>query len=418
MIPPFSLDFSLRYLTFVSALGAWALWFFFRGLWRRDATKGAYGALVGGLFVAHAAWATGPHHPTVSAVGARCTSVGLVLFSAFVVSLPLAGLAHRVLDWFFLPEDHEAPGARVTLTPRAPYVSRRAFVSGATALVPAIAVGSGVHGFFTARSGTDVKTLPLVFPHLPPELEGLTILHLSDLHLGVSKHVADLERLLEGLDDARPRRPDLIVFTGDLAEDLRQLRPALELAHAFRPRLGVFASLGNHEYLRGIHAVRPIFDRSPVPLLVNRGTELTVGNAKLFVGGVDDPVVVQTDIRPWLRPNVEAAMRQASSSAFRLLLSHRPEGFDEAERIGVDLTLAGHTHGGQIGFNGKSAFEPLFPDGYLWGPYARGRSRLYTTSGFGHWFPFRIGCPTEAPLLVLRRAEETDARRGRKASNS
>lgn len=70
----------------------------------------------------------------------------------------------------------------------------------------------------------------------------------------------------------------------------------------------------------------------------------------------------------------------------------------------MDLTLAGHAHGGQIGFNGHSAFERIWPDQYLWGPYSVGRSRLYTTSGFGHWFPFRVNCPTEAPLIELARA--------------
>ena len=84
-----------------------------------------------------------------------------------------------------------------------------------------------------------------------------------------------------------------------------------------------------------------------------------------------------------------------------MLLCHRPEGFVPASACGVHLTLAGHTHGGQIGFNGKSAFEPIWRDKYLWGRYSRGESHLYTTSGFGHWFPFRLMCPTEVPILEL-----------------
>jgi predicted MPP superfamily phosphohydrolase len=94
-------------------------------------------------------------------------------------------------------------------------------------------------------------------------------------------------------------------------------------------------------------------------------------------------------------------MRDAPTGVFSLLLAHRPEAFDAAGDARVGLTLSGHTHGGQIGYNGKSAFEPLFPDGYLWGAYRRGASRLYTTSGFGNWFPFRLGCPAEAPLVEL-----------------
>jgi predicted MPP superfamily phosphohydrolase len=195
----------------------------------------------------------------------------------------------------------------------------------------------------------------------------------------------------------------LIVFTGDVADDLAQLAPALALADGFRARAGVFASLGNHEYLRGIRDARAVFDKSRVPLLVGRGGLLSVGRARVWVGGGDDPVATHGNIHPFLRATVAEAMRGAPRDAFQLLLCHRPEGFDEAERAGASLTLSGHTHGGQIGYNGKSAFEALWPDGYLWGAYRRRDAWLYTTSGFGHWFPFRVGCPTEAPLLVLRR---------------
>jgi predicted MPP superfamily phosphohydrolase len=255
-------------------------------------------------------------------------------------------------------------------------------------------------GFSAAFLPTARRSIPVTFPKLHPALEGFSILQLSDLHLGASRNVRDLERFFERLS-LPSRRPDLIVFTGDIADDLHQLGPALQLAHQFRARCGVLASLGNHEYLHDIRRARAIFDASPVPLLVDTGTTLRVGDADLYVAGANDPVVIQTNIQPFLEGTVDRALRDAPSDAFRLLLSHRPEGFDPAARHGIDLTLSGHTHGGQIGFNGKSAFEPLWPDGYLWGAYRRGASRLYTTSGFGDWFPFRIGCSTEAPLVVL-----------------
>src|SRR5439155_13683097 len=119
------------------------------------------------------------------------------------------------------------------------------------------------------------------------------------------------------------------------------------------------------------------------------------------------------DIAWMLEPSIAAAMGEAPPEAdFRLLLCHRPEGFGPATAEGFDLTLSGHTHGGQLGFLGRSVFEKLRPGVGWWGAYARARpaetkkpgpSRLYTTSGFGHWFPFRLGCPTEMPLLVLER---------------
>src|SRR6185295_20296414 len=95
------------------------------------------------------------------------------------------------------------------------------------------------------------------------------------------------------------------------------------------------------------------------------------------------------------------------ADAFRLLMCHRPNGFPAAADAGFHLTLSGHTHGAQIGIGGKSALEVLGGGGerYPWGSYERDGKRLYTTSGFGHWFPFRLGCPTEAPLIVLARGD-------------
>jgi predicted MPP superfamily phosphohydrolase len=107
-----------------------------------------------------------------------------------------------------------------------------------------------------------------------------------------------------------------------------------------------------------------------------------------------------------LRVRGSACASHAPRNAFRVLLCHQPRGFVAAAAHDFHLTLSGHTHGGQVGLLGASALEGTF----LWGSYARGQSRLYTTSGFGHGFPFRLGCPTEAPLIVLARGEAFAAR--------
>jgi predicted MPP superfamily phosphohydrolase len=244
----------------------------------------------------------------------------------------------------------------------------------------------------------------LPIPRLPAALAGLSILQLSDVHLGSAKTLGDLDAFLERVATRAPRRPDLVVLTGDMIDDEDLLAPALGRIADLKPRLGVFASLGNHEYFCDMRKIRDAYAKSDVRLLLDEGVTVDAGGALLHVAGVDDPVEIRKNIRPWLERRVDRALASAPSNASYLLLSHRPEAFEAASRLGVDLTLSGHTHGGQIGFNGKSAFEPLFRDGYLWGRYARGASRLYTTSGFGHWYPFRLGCKTEAPLVVLERA--------------
>jgi predicted MPP superfamily phosphohydrolase len=356
---------------------------------------------LGPLVLSHAAWEWGNacgSYP-MTHWGMVFASVGMPVLVLVVASLPLAAVVHRVAALVLLRSTRPTP---VELPADQALLSRRTFVTCLTVAVPLAAASTALDGFALGHAPTTAPALTFRFPHLHPDLEGFTILQLSDLHLGISKQLGDLEQFLDRL--ASRRRPDLIVVTGDIADDLRQLAPALSLVHSFGARAGTFACLGNHEYLNDIRQTRPIIEQSRVPLLVDRGTFLSIGSARLFVAGLDDPVSMHANVRPALRNSLERAMRDSTDGAFRLLLAHRPEAFDDAARAGVDLTLSGHTHGGQIGYNGKSAFEPLSPDGYLWGPYRRGNAQLYTTSGFGHWFPFRLGCPTEAPLIELRSA--------------
>ncbi len=204
---------------------------------------------------------------------------------------------------------------------------------------------------------------------------------------------------------AKDLRPELLVFTGDVADDVNLLESALRLAHEHRPHLGVYASLGNHEYLHDISRLRPIYERSPVPLLVDRAETIAVGEGKLFLAGSNDPIHLEHDSDFFAR-SVDACLDGGPSDAFRLLLSHRPEAFPRAAREGFHLTLSGPTHGGQLGWGRRSLLERIDPKRfqYMWGEYRRGGNRLYTSAGFGHWFPYRLGCPTEVPLIVLERA--------------
>lgn len=261
----------------------------------------------------------------------------------------------------------------------------------------------GVAGAVGARIDAACSRRILRVRNLPRALVGLSILQLSDLHLGVRLRLGDLERVLSRLADDGVR-PDMICLTGDIADWPHELPSALRLIEAMKPRLGVFASLGNHEYFHGVNEIRDAYEASGTQLLVGEGRAVRVDDATLFVGGANDPVVIRQPIDGFLRGTIDAAFAQGPAVGCKLLLCHRPEGFDHAAHLGIDVTLAGHTHGGQVGFNGKSAFEPIWPEEYLWGSYARNDSHLYTTSGFGDWFPFRVGCPREAPLIVLERA--------------
>lgn len=343
---------------------------------------------------AHAAWALGATYPQ-RALGATVATASVV-FGAVLLPAIALGLALFSASTRLVPRRPETTGA--------PSLSRRAFVAGAataSATLPAAVLATTANAFARANDPPLVPRLPLAWPDLPPALHGLRILHLSDLHLGLERHARDVEALVEGLL-ARRERIDLVALTGDVAEHPEELAPAVRALEA----LGVplVASLGNHEYLMDITRSRRAIDRARLPLLVDAGTTLRLRGHPVHVTGLDDPVLMHGDVEGFAARALDRALDGAPREAFHLVLSHRPEALVPAAERGMDLVLSGHTHGGQIGFSGRSAFERIWPERYLWGPYARGATRLYTTSGFGHWFPLRARCPTEAPILELVRA--------------
>ena len=374
-----------------------------------------------GIVGAHAAWALFSDANVVGRLGITTASVAPVFLTLSLLSIPFAGaflaFARRSARAIGPVEPALEPAvltvdaslvAPIAAKPAEPaplgptrHLTRRGLLTAAAAVAPALAMGAGVQGFRRGFSPVAIRKRSLVLPLLPESLEGLRILQLSDVHLGVYRQLGDLEAALEL---ASRESPDLVVITGDFVEHGDLLPDALDLVQAVRPKLGIVACLGNHEYFQSISHIRKTYERKGIPLLVDEALSLpTDTSTKLSVLGIDDPRTMGGDLRPALQYSLERTLAK-SSGDFQLLLSHRPEAILPASELDLGLVLSGHTHGGQIGFNGKSAFEALSRDGYLWGPYTRARTGLYTTSGFGHWYPFRLGCESELPLLELSRA--------------
>jgi len=330
-------------------------------------------------------------------LGATLAIAVVIVALASLLALPFASGLNYLAQRAQAERGQHTPGL-----PENYDASRRRFLQTAAAALPVFSISGGVSGM--ANSFEEIRTpvIRLRFPHLPADLSGLKILHLSDLHLGYYRGLHEMERLFVRLEKMPA---DLVLVTGDVADDLRLLPGILRMIDGLRPPLGAWASLGNHEYFRGIGKVRKRFEAGPVPLLCNAGQTLTRGAATLFIAGADDPRAQREgNSESFLRRTVSAALQDAPLDAFTVLLTHRPGGFDHAVDLGVALTLAGHTHGMQIGYQGRSLFEPWMPEKYLWGHYQKSKSQLYTSSGVGHWFPFRLGCPPEAPLIILQRA--------------
>ncbi len=349
-------------------------------------------------------WFLGMAHEIewLAQTGAVMTTTILILLLGLIISLPISGLLNLSNRWIekrkkrrFLKEtkDKTAPNCTEKINEH-----RRLFLKGTAAALPLISLSLGSGGIAGSFSETKVYIRKMAFENLPSQLNGLRILHITDSHLGIYKHVGHIEEILH---TARQYSPDLILMTGDIADELELLPETLKLVSEFGAPYGVFAVTGNHEYYRGIERFKQIHKDSPVPLLIGAGQTINVNGQSLYIAGADDPRSMHGDYVTTLNKSIDKSMENAPSDSFKILMSHRPEAFDRASELGINVVLAGHTHGGQMGLGDRSFFENFSPDSYLWGEYSIDKAQMYVSSGIGHWLPFRLGCPTEAPIIEL-----------------
>ena len=283
----------------------------------------------------------------------------------------------------------------VTVLPRLAAVHALLGAAG-TAWVPVgalVAVGIGV--LITLR-GPHVRRVDIPVEGLAPELDGLRIVQISDLHAGPTMRRAYVQRVV---DMTRELAPDLIALTGDIVDGsvlrrAHQVAPLEALASDDR----AFFVLGNHDYYSGAAPWTAHFEAMGFRVLRNSHVTIERGEARLVIGGVIDFAARMSD--PDARPRPDLATDGDSGPAFRLLLAHNPKIAPLAEQVGFDLQLSGHTHAGQ--------FIPwTFVIHLVHGPHAAGLSRrgrlwVYTSAGTGTWGPpVRLGSKPELTLLRI-----------------
>jgi predicted MPP superfamily phosphohydrolase len=235
-------------------------------------------------------------------------------------------------------------------------------------------------GMVWASRGLRLKRVKV--PGFP---EGLKVVQLSDLHVGPTLGLRYVKRVVELVKRAAP---DITVLTGDIVDgDIRLLRQALAPL-AEMPGKKYFVP-GNHEYYWRFPAWAPELEKLGITILINRGEKA----GKVWVGGVPDTMLTGTPDAP----NAEAALRGAGKEDYRILLSHRPDLVEAAEKAGFHLQLSGHTHGGQ--------FFPWTFVGKYFHVYYLGLMRhkemwVYVSPGTGTWGPpVRLGTTPEVTLL-------------------
>ena len=262
----------------------------------------------------------------------------------------------------------------------------------ALAAAPFAAVGFGI---FIGRFDLRLREVDVPVPNLPKDLQGLRLVQLSDIHLGPFLSEKVLER---AVDMANELHAHLALVTGDLITGQGDpLDACLRQLARLRADAGILGCLGNHEiYARSEKATTVQGARLGIRFLRWQARALRFGNATLNVGGVD--------YQRMGMKYLAGAEKLVAPGATNVLLSHNPNAFDAASKMGFGLTIAGHTHGGQVTveilhqtLNVARFFTP-----YTYGLYRRGPAALWVTRGIGTvGVPARIGAPPEIALLRL-----------------
>ena len=261
-----------------------------------------------------------------------------------------------------------------------------------------IAVGLaalGAAGAFGQRPRLRTRDIHIV--GLPEAFDGFRVAQISDLHCGP---FADGARVASWVAEVNRLAPDLIAVTGDLIANGDKFVPVVAAALGeLRARAGVFASMGNHDYFTDGDALAAAVEGAGLTMLRNRGVEVSHGDGRIFVAGVDDT---------WTRrQDFDRALAKRPDGMTTVLLAHDPTLFPEAAARGVDLTLSGHLHGGQLGLPFLAAKVNLarLLTRFTTGFYRLGNASLYVNRGLGTTGPpVRVGVRPEISLLTLRRS--------------
>ncbi len=275
-------------------------------------------------------------------------------------------------------------------------ISRRKFLKIALSVLGG-AIASGPLAWLYATElepgWLEIRRLSLPLTGLPPRLEGFTLAHFSDLHLG--PHMA-LDEALRVIERVNACGAQAVVFSGDFVTQLypEKVETIVEIfSHLWAPD-GVFAILGNHDHWTDAEQVSGAAREAGVTVLRNQGMALQDGG--LWLAGVDDVWEGKHDL--------DAALDGAPDQSTVILLAHEPDFADEAAaKGGIALQLSGHSHGGQVRLPFYGAMVlPHLGRKYPYGLRQVGPMWLYTNRGVGVISPpVRFNCRPEITLLTL-----------------
>ena len=288
--------------------------------------------------------------------------------------------------------------------------SRRQFFQTATYFAGAVPFVGAVYGFAAERLRFTLERVEVPLPLLPEALDGMRIAQISDIHMSAFMTRAQLRR---AVDMANDLDAELAVVTGDFITGRSDpLAECVQELARLRAPLGVWGCLGNHEIYAGCEdEATALLRQVGVRVLRREHAEIVWRDQPLNLIGVDYQRTRGLDGRKL--PMLEGIEPLVRRDAPNILLSHNPNAFDRAAELGIEFTLAGHTHGGQINVEilESQINAARFMTDYVAGLYSQiskltsQTARLYVNRGLGTvGAPVRVGAPPEITLLTLRRA--------------
>jgi predicted MPP superfamily phosphohydrolase len=300
--------------------------------------------------------------------------------------------------------------ARGSVKPTAqPDTSRRDLFRRTFRMTAGATLGSAMgYSLFVEPRQINVSRRTFPLRNLPPSLEGLRLVQLSDLHHGPWLTLDFVHHIIA---QTNALAPDLVLLTGDYVYDSpRYIQPAIAALAELRPKIGTLAVLGNHDWYEGGPLTQSECARHGIPLIDNTRAILTPdrqlarnADVGLCFAGIGD---LWED-----EPNYDAALAHLPPSMPRLLLSHNPDAAEDPgflrTRHRVDLMLSGHTHGGQVRlpFVGAPVVPSQYGQKYAAGLVQGPRCPVYVSRGLGlSGLPVRFAVPPEILLVELRTA--------------
>jgi len=293
-------------------------------------------------------------------------------------------------------------------------ITRSTFLTRSGIIIAGIPFISIIYGIGWGRFDFIVRKSNLSYPNLPKEFNGFKIAQISDFHLG--SFLSNKDKVEEVVELVNAQNPDLILFTGDLVNNLAsEIETFIPVLSKLRAKHGMYSILGNHDYGEYVPWASPEMKQENISkiikhqesvgfkMMMNESQKITIGEKSISLIGIEN----------WGLPpfpqygDLNKALENVEQSDFKILMSHDPTHWD-AQVVGktnIDLTLSGHTHGAQFGIEIPGwRWSPVNLRYNQWGGiYKKNKQVINVNTGIGFiGFPGRIGMPPEVGLITLK----------------